>query len=543
MRSQTPRAKTSRAQHNRSALARPIFLPPTPPVRSQRAAQVVRWFGLDHALMQRPTTTPPNAPRSSSDDDTLPLTRGTITLLTGPSGGGKSTLLRATQRAPRDPAPRFIDLATIAPPDAPIVDCFPDISLRDALLLLARVGLAEAWTYLRTPGELSDGQRWRLTLAIALHRARRSLAQQPDAPVVLVADEFAALLDRVTACVVARSLRRAVNDDPRLAAVLATTHDDVLRALAPDVVVCCDFGRVTIMQMPTIHQGLSACGFANEAVRKSKHRFDFTGADPRSRKRKTGGSTMRKIVLTSLASVALLTTMAMATALCADTIEVQTRAAPSAPARGSAGVPAGANDRLLTVPPNPCEPPRSLFEFDPRPARRPIMPLYPSVERELDRGNGRIVADTDIDLLRLRLRDDPDGLTESERFALEHDRQLRIDQQDRRAEKSVAHEQLIERESERLAAERERFYRSAGIDAAGASHDTRMLKGLERDYQRDVKQLNRERSAELKRLAKQDLKPDARVAARAEIEKRFDAAQSERRERYSTDRTRIMGPE
>ena len=41
------------------------------------------------------------------------------------------------------------------------------------------------------------------------------------------------------------------------------------------------------------------------------------------------------------------------TALCADNIEVQTRAAPSAPARGSAGVPAGANDRLLTVPPNP----------------------------------------------------------------------------------------------------------------------------------------------------------------------------------------------
>ena len=247
---------------------------------------------------------------------------------------------------------------------------------------------------------------------------------------------------------------------------------------------------------------------------------------------------MRKIVLTSLASLSLFTTT---TALRADSVEVQTRAAPSSSARGSVGVPAGANDRLLTVPPNPFEPPRSVFEFDPRPARRPIMPLYPSVERELDRGNGRIVADTDIDLLRLRLRDDPDGLTESERFAIEHDRQLRIDEQNRRAEKAVAHEQLIERESERLAAERERFYRSAGIDPAGASHDTRMLKSLERDYQRDVKQLNRERSSELKRLAKRDLKPDDRAAAKAEIERRYDAAQSERRDRYSADRARVMG--
>ena len=246
---------------------------------------------------------------------------------------------------------------------------------------------------------------------------------------------------------------------------------------------------------------------------------------------------MRTIILASLSLIATTT----ATTLRADSVEVQTRAAPSSPARGSAGVPAGANDRLLTVPPNPFEPPRSLFEFDPRPQRRPIMPLYPSVERELDRGNGRIVADTDIDLLRLRLRDDPDGLTESERFALEHDRQLRIDEQARRAEKAVAHEQLIERESERLAAERERFYRSAGIDPAGASHDTRMLKSLERDYQRDVKQLNRERSSELKKLAKQDLKPDDRAARKAEIEQRFDAAQSERRERYSADRASVMG--
>jgi hypothetical protein len=93
---------------------------------------------------------------------------------------------------------------------------------------------------------------------------------------ILACDEFAALLDRITACVVARSLRKTIDalarDCPSgskrdrgapaafgasasLGAsgapgvIVATSHDDLIRALAPDVVVQCDFSRVNVMRL------------------------------------------------------------------------------------------------------------------------------------------------------------------------------------------------------------------------------------------------------------------------------------------------------
>jgi hypothetical protein len=241
---------------------------------------------------------------------------------------------------------------------------------------------------------------------------------------------------------------------------------------------------------------------------------------------------MRKILVTTLAALALAATL---------------RAADD---NNSAVVgPRGGNDRLLLEPPSPFERPRSLFEFDPRPTRRPIMPLYPTVERELDRGTGRIETDTELELrLRQREQDERRGLLPerraSERFAERRDRDWRLEQQARRAAREGESQDRLETESQRLAAERERFYRSAGIDAGGAAHDTRQLKDLERAYQRDVKQLKKERSAELKRIEKDDaLKGDARRAARIEIDVRFRAAQAERRERYAKERAQVLGTE
>jgi ABC-type ATPase with predicted acetyltransferase domain len=63
---------------------------------------------------------------------------------------------------------------------------------------------------------------------------------------VLVADEFAAVLDRVTAMVVARALRRAIDASAGLCAVVASSHDDLEAALLPDVVVRCDFSRWSV---------------------------------------------------------------------------------------------------------------------------------------------------------------------------------------------------------------------------------------------------------------------------------------------------------
>src|SRR5204863_8195276 len=69
--------------------------------------------------------------------------------------------------------------------------------------------------------------------------------------VILLIDEFAALLDRVTAAIVARCLRRAVSSTPRLCAIVATSHHDLTAALMPDVIVNCDFRRIEVYRLRT----------------------------------------------------------------------------------------------------------------------------------------------------------------------------------------------------------------------------------------------------------------------------------------------------
>jgi ABC-type glutathione transport system ATPase component len=202
-----------------------------PPSRSWRTERIVNWFDL---------TVPDPAPPNPEPEIALP-NPGQILMLCGASGSGKSTLLRRLTARLSAGNTRTIDLARLPLPDLPVVDCLPDLSLEAALLLLGRMGLGEAWTYLRTPTELSDGQRWRLRLCVAVHEAGRA----GDGSAVLVCDEYAALLDRVTAAVVSRSIRKLIDVMPWLSAILATAHDDVIRPLQPDRVVHCDFGQVT----------------------------------------------------------------------------------------------------------------------------------------------------------------------------------------------------------------------------------------------------------------------------------------------------------
>lgn len=164
------------------------------------------------------------------------LTPGSITLITGPSGAGKSTLLRAAASA--TPMP-IVDLGAIHLPDTRVIDCLDDLSVEDTLEWLARFGLGEVWCYLSPASRLSDGERFRLRLAIAVHRATKLAARQGSA--IVLADEFANSLDRITARIVSRNLRRALTGSA-VAAILATAHDDLEPALAPDSVIHCDFG-------------------------------------------------------------------------------------------------------------------------------------------------------------------------------------------------------------------------------------------------------------------------------------------------------------
>jgi ABC-type ATPase with predicted acetyltransferase domain len=168
------------------------------------------------------------------------LEPGRVALIGGPSGAGKSTLLRAVLARARQ---GVVDLVATGPPPMTVVDCLPDLVLTDALRLLSRVGLGEARTYLQRADELSDGERWRLRLALAIDRSAAS-----GRPALLVADEFACGLDRISALVAARAVRRAVADSSNsLCALVASAREDLAIGLRPDVHVICDFGTTRLV--------------------------------------------------------------------------------------------------------------------------------------------------------------------------------------------------------------------------------------------------------------------------------------------------------
>jgi ABC-type ATPase with predicted acetyltransferase domain len=177
---------------------------------------------------------------------------GEIILITGPSGSGKTRLLRAMRRRHAGDS-SWIDLNRIHLPNRLVVDCFNDSSLDQALARLCRVGLGEVWTYLKRPNELSTGQRFRLRLALALQPTAPGMRKADDSrcSFTLFCDEFAAALDRVSACVAARALRRSLIALPGGSALLVTNRDDIEIALNPNWVIECDFGASYLRQGAT----------------------------------------------------------------------------------------------------------------------------------------------------------------------------------------------------------------------------------------------------------------------------------------------------
>jgi hypothetical protein len=107
---------------------------------------------------------------------------------------------------------------------------------------LAACGLAEARLLLRTPEELSDGQRYRFRLAYALDRVNPPSPQGGRGVggegAFLLADEFAANLDRTLAKVLAFNVRKLCSRGGT-GFLLATTHEDLLDDLNPDLWVRC----------------------------------------------------------------------------------------------------------------------------------------------------------------------------------------------------------------------------------------------------------------------------------------------------------------
>lgn len=161
----------------------------------------------------------------------IPLPPASVIFITGPSGSGKTTILRLIGEKTIELGLRVIRFDKLPElPDQPLVDAF-DLPLKQVTALLALAGMGDAFVMLRKPSQLSDGQRYRLRLAQMF-----SIADRSDSSCIILADEFGATLDRLTAKIIARNAHRWVSKSQHTF-IVATTHDDLLEALGPSVLV------------------------------------------------------------------------------------------------------------------------------------------------------------------------------------------------------------------------------------------------------------------------------------------------------------------
>lgn len=179
--------------------------------------------------------------------------RGSVTLLTGMSGCGKSTHMRAARLAvvKQGFATRLLDLGKWAgrAEAASVLDCVR-CRCDEALDLLNAVGLADALLLAQDSNTLSEGQsaRLRIAAALAMLLRRRKDNGHHRSHAVLFIDEFASVLDRATARALCIALARLTRSKGRaISVVVATAHDDVRDWLSPDVTVKFDsWGEVCV---------------------------------------------------------------------------------------------------------------------------------------------------------------------------------------------------------------------------------------------------------------------------------------------------------
>jgi ABC-type transport system involved in cytochrome c biogenesis ATPase subunit/GNAT superfamily N-acetyltransferase len=174
-----------------------------------------------------------------------------IVYISGDSGSGKSVLLRAIRKDLGDEA---IDLSEVSiEVDKPLIETL-GATVEEGLELLSKVGLNDAFLFLRSYNQLSDGQKYRYRIAKLIESRKQWWLM----------DEFAATLDRDTAKIISFNLQKIARQQGK-AVLAATTHGDLLEDLKPSVHVHKRFGKeITVEYFP--NRPAEECSLTKEMV-------------------------------------------------------------------------------------------------------------------------------------------------------------------------------------------------------------------------------------------------------------------------------------
>ncbi|MBN2588477.1 MAG: hypothetical protein JXA96_01340 [Sedimentisphaerales bacterium] len=182
---------------------------------TKRVRDICKMFGLTIDRLRQ---------QQKTHSCTINIRPEDVIYITGPSGSGKSILLRELENAisPKD----RINISQIElPSDKTVIDCMNE-GLLVSLQLLSTAGLSDCFCILNQPANLSDGEKFRFKLAMALSQKKK----------YIFADEFSSELDRVTACSISYKLRRFAKQNSTTF-ILASSHQDMLMDLAPDILI------------------------------------------------------------------------------------------------------------------------------------------------------------------------------------------------------------------------------------------------------------------------------------------------------------------
>ena len=198
-------------------------------------------------------------------DASLKIGPRDIVYITGDSGSGKSVLLRAIRADLGDEA---IDLSEVAvDPDKPLIETV-GATVEEGLELLSKVGLNDAFLFLRTYSQLSDGQKYRYRIAKLIESGKQWWLM----------DEFAACLDRDTAKIIAYNLQKIARQQGK-AVIAATTHSDLQDDLKPSVLVHKRFGEeIQINYYP--NEPAPECSLVQEMRIEEGNRHDWEKLSP-----------------------------------------------------------------------------------------------------------------------------------------------------------------------------------------------------------------------------------------------------------------------